>query len=92
MTTTYAPQTTTATMERIAAGVDPWIAYRDFLEDWTYLPDARPGLVAAKPVAAESEHDRWAALLAATAEALCERDGIPVPAWTRDPAFCLAEP
>ncbi len=92
MTTTYAPQTTTATMERIAAGVDPWIAYRDFLAGWTYLPDARPGLVAAKPVAAESEHDRWAALLAATAEALCERDGIPVPAWTRDPAFCLAEP
>ena len=27
MTTAYAPQTTTATMERIAAGVDPWIAH-----------------------------------------------------------------
>lgn len=33
MTTAYLPQTTVDTMARIAAGVDPWIAFRDFLED-----------------------------------------------------------
>ena len=30
MTTAYQAQTTVDTMARIAAGVDPWIAYRDF--------------------------------------------------------------
>ena len=46
MTTPFAPQTTADTMARIAAGVDPWIAYRDFLEDWTYLPDSQADLMA----------------------------------------------
>jgi hypothetical protein len=33
VTIEYDPQTTVDTMARIAAGVDPWIAFRDFLED-----------------------------------------------------------
>jgi hypothetical protein len=78
-------------MARIAAGVDPWIAYRDFLEDWTYQPVARAHL-AAEPPPTRRAHRRWASLLAATVEALCERDGLPVPPWTQDPAYRLRTP
>ena len=92
MTTTYLPQTTVDTMARITAGVDPWIAYRDFLEDWTYLPESRPGLMARKPGFLGEEQRRWAALLAASIEALCTRDGLVAPAWTRHRDYRLTEP
>jgi len=92
MKTAYRPQTTSETMARIAAGVDPWIAYRDFLEDWTYLPESRRDLVAARPPWTRREHERWASLLAATVEVLCAREDLPVPAWTSDPRYRLAEP
>jgi hypothetical protein len=92
VTTLYQPQTTSDTMARIAAGVDPWIAYRDFLEDWTYIPESRTDLIVAKPAFGRSEHQQWASLLAATVEALCLRDGIPVPSWTADPGFHLTDP
>ena len=92
MTTLYQPQTTSDTMARIAAGVDPWIAYRDFLEDWTYIPGSRTDLIVAKPAFERREHRQWASLLAATVESLCVRDGVPVPSWTGDPAFQLADP
>lgn len=91
MTIAYVPQTAADTMARIAAGVDPWIAFRDFLEDWTYLPESRIGLAAQPPPFADEEQRRWAALLAATVEELCARDGLVVPAWTRDPVFRLDE-
>ena len=89
MTTGYLPQTTVDTMARIAAGVDPWIAFRDFLEDWTYLPDSRLGLAAQSPAFANEDERRWAALLAAAVEALCERDGLATPGWTSESAFRL---
>ncbi|MBA3877958.1 MAG: hypothetical protein C0498_13740 [Anaerolinea sp.] len=92
MTITYRPQTTVETMARIAAGVDPWIAYRDFLEDWTYLPESRAELMAMKPGFTGEAQRRWAALLAASVEALCARDGLVVPAWTRRREYRLAEP
>lgn len=92
MKTAYLPQTTADTMARISGGGDPWIAYRDFLEDWTYSPQARADLIAEEPRAAKAAHRRWAALLAASVEALCERDGLAAPAWTRDPQYRLAEP
>jgi hypothetical protein len=92
VTTTYLPQTVSDTMARIAAGVDPWIAYRDFLEDWTYLPEARRELGAAAPTFTRSEDRRWASLLAATVDALCTRGSLPVPAWTGDPGYRLEEP
>jgi hypothetical protein len=92
MTTMYQPQTTSDTMARIAAGVDPWIAYRDFLEDWTYIPESRTDLIAVKPAIGRGELHQWASLIAATVEALCLRDGVPVPSWTRDPAFRLTDP
>jgi hypothetical protein len=92
MTTAYQPQSTADTMARINAGVDPWIAFRDFLEDWTYLPATRPEMMAPRPPFAGDEERPWAALLAATVEVLCARDGLPTPGWTKEPAFSLAEP
>jgi hypothetical protein len=91
MTIEYLPQTSVDTMARIAAGVDPWIAFRDFLEDWTYLPESRAGLAARRPPFATEEQRRWAALLAASIEALCARDGLVAPEWTREPIFHLDE-
>ena len=84
MTTPYAPQTTADTMARIAAGVDPWIAYRDFLEDWTYLPESRADLMAREPSFADEEQRRWAALLAASVDALCARESTPRPFASRN--------
>lgn len=92
MTLAYRPQTAHDTMTRIESGVDPWIAYRDFLEDWTYIPDARTVLATAEPSPSDPKHLRWAALLAATVEALCDRDGLPVPTWTRRALYRLPEP
>jgi hypothetical protein len=92
MTTTYRAQTTVDTMARIAAGVDPWIAYRDFLEDWTYLPESRSSVIAQPPPFVGEEQRRWAALLAASVEALCTREGLPVPEWTGRRDFRLSEP
>jgi hypothetical protein len=92
MTTAYVPQTTVDTMARIAAGVDPWIAYRDFLEDWTYLPESRADLMTREPGFADEEQRRWAALLAASIEALCARDGLIAPAWTHHRDYRLDEP
>ncbi len=80
MTTMYVPQTTVETMARITAGVDPWITDRDFLEDWTFLPESRPELMARKPGFVGEEQHRWAGLLAASIEALCARDGLVAPA------------
>ena len=79
-------------MKRIEAGVDPWIAYRDFLEDWTYLPAARAAIIVDEPRFSDPQHLRWAALLAASVEALCLRDGMAVPGWTKRPRYCLPEP
>lgn len=91
MTIEYLPQTSVDTMARIAAGVDPWIAFRDFLEDWTYLPESRAGLAAGRPPFATEEQRRWAALLAASIEVLCAREGLVVPPWTGEPCFRLDE-
>ena len=92
MTIEYAPQTAVETMARIAAGVDPWIAFRDFLEDWTYLPASRPELAAGRPPFTNEEERRWATLLAAAVVALCARDGLIAPDWAREPVFRLDEP
>ena len=92
MKAAYTPQTAAATMARIDAGVDPWIAYRDFLEDWTYIPAARASLADTIPMTTVDEHRRWIMLLAASIEMLCDRDGLDAPAWIMDPALRVAEP
>ena len=92
MTIEYVPQTAVETMARIAAGVDPWIAFRDFLEDWTYLPASRSELAAGRPPFDGEDERRWATLMAAAVAALCERDGLIAPGWTREPVFPLDEP
>ncbi len=74
------PQTTVDTMARIEARVDPWIAFRDFLEDRTYMPASRMELAAQRPPFAEADQRRSAALLAAAVESLCARDGLAPPA------------
>jgi len=92
MTAAYVPQTTAETMARIGVGVDPWIAYRDFLEDWTYLPESRAALMATRPRFSGEEQRRWTALLAASIEALCAREGLDAPAWTRHRVYRLSSP
>ena len=92
MSLTHRPQSVRDTIERIEAGVDPWIAYRDFLEDWTYIPGARRQLAQAEPLVSDPRHFRWATLLAATVEALCDRDGLPVPDWALRASYHLDEP
>ena len=92
MSLTYRPQTALDTIRRIEAGVNPWIAYRDFLEDWTYMPDARRGLAEEEPSVSNPIHLPWAALLAATVEALAERDGLSPPQWVSRSEYRLAEP
>ena len=92
MTIEYVAQTAVETMARIAAGVDPWIAFRDFLEDWTYLPVSRSELAAERPPFANEDGHRWATLVAAAVVALCARDGLIAPGWTGEPVFCLVEP
>ena len=92
MTIEYVPQTAVETMARIATGVDPWIAFRDFLEDWTYLPASRSELVAGRPPFDGEDERRWATLMAAAVAALCGRDGLIAPGWTGEPVFRLDEP
>ena len=79
-------------MARIAAGVDPWVSFADFLEDWTYSPDARSELIKMAPTFVGPEQRRWAALLAATAEVLCEREGQDPPYWTQAAVYRLPRP
>jgi hypothetical protein len=92
MTIEYVPQTAVDTMARIATGVDPWIAFRDFLEDWAYLPASRPELAEERPPFANEDERRWATPLAAAVVTLCARDGLIAPGWTREPVFRLDEP
>lgn len=79
-------------MARILAGVDPWVAYSDFLEDWTYIPEARADSIAEAPHFENADHHRWASLLAASVQALCEREGLATPAWTKRSDYQLSEP
>jgi hypothetical protein len=89
----YQPQTAADTFRLIAAGTDPWIAIGQFVDDWQRTDRSRrPALVEVPLAAAEAEQARWAALLAASVEWLCARDGHPFPAWTGRPEYRLPEP
>lgn len=79
-------------MARIAAGVDPWVSFSDFLEDWTYAPESRPELIEKAPTFVDAKQRRWAALLAATVEVLCERDGLDPPDWSQEAIYRLPRP
>lgn len=88
----YTAQTTTETMRRIESGVDPWVAFRDFLEDWTYMPQARAAMILDEPPVSRPVDRRWAVLLAGAIEALAERDGLAVPSWAQGARFSLTRP
>ena len=88
----YRPQTTVDTMARIEAGVDPWIAVRDFLEDWTYLPESRESSSSrtvrrSPPRMSAGGLPSWPPRSRPCAFAR----GSPFPAWTREPVFRLEE-
>jgi len=89
----YRAQTAAETMGLIVDGVDPWLAFDQFLDDWRRTtPAERPRLAMTPLPAVSAEHARWAALLAAAVDYLCTRDGFPAPVWTRRPEYTLPEP
>lgn len=89
----YQPQTAAETLRLIADGVDPWLAFGQFLDDWQRTDRSRRSSLAAEPLPEVSEeHRRWAALLAAAVEWLCVQDGLSIPAWTGRPEYRLPEP
>ena len=97
MSTTFeTPQTMTQAYQQICEGEEPWIALGNFRNAWYgYAKDRRAALV--REPLATSEQDRgdirrWSAFCAATVEFLCERYGVPCPAWVHDPCYTLATP
>ena len=89
----YQPQTAAETVRLIAAGTDPWLAIGQFLDDWRRTEVARrPSLVGEPPTEVSGSSRPWAALLAASVEWLCARDGLPFPPWTSRTEYRLPEP
>lgn len=82
--------------QQICAGEDPWTALGDFSHAWYgYAKDRRAALVIEPLVRPEQETEHthhWAAFCAASVEFLCERYGIPCPAWVHDPYYNLETP
>lgn len=80
--------------ERICDHQTPWVAIGDFLNDWwCFAVDQRRELIAAPlPAAPTPALQRWAAFCAATVEWLCQKDGVPCPAWTQMECYVLSEP
>jgi hypothetical protein len=77
-------------------GEEPWIALGNFRNAWYgYAKDSRAALVSeplAKPAQNTDHTRRWSAFCAATVEFLCERYGVPYPAWVHDPRYTLETP
>jgi hypothetical protein len=91
--TEYRPQTAAETLRLIQDTEDPWVPFCQFLDDWRRLDvGERSALCADAPPAVDGEHVRWAALLAASVEALCAADRLPFPTWTGRPEYRLKEP
>ena len=89
-------QTMAWAYQQICAGEDPWTALGNFKNAWyDYARDHRAALVSdplSKPER-DTEHTRhWAVFCAASVEFLCDRYGIPCPAWVCDPSYTLATP
>ncbi|MHB1415656.1 MAG: hypothetical protein ACYC1C_10410 [Chloroflexota bacterium] len=89
----YRPQTAAETLAQIVAGVEPWLAIGQFLDDWRETElSARWHLVNEPLPWVKGPHVRWAALLAATVDYLCVQDGVPTPSWTKRSEYWLPEP
>ena len=89
-------QTIEVSFREICEGEDPWVPLGNFLNDFFgNYPERREGLVSdplQKPENLTPDGTRWAGFCAATVEHLCQKYGIPCPAWVNDPAYMLAEP
>jgi hypothetical protein len=90
----YRPQSAAVTMRLIRAGVDPWLAMGQFLDDWRRTDLAeRPRLVRNPPRPCESdEWLRYEALLAASVDFLCVEAGLRTPKWALSPSYRLPRP
>src|SRR5205807_9733958 len=81
--------------QRIMEGEDPFVAHGDLLENWQRTPHENRLAIVADPlpkVSPTQEEPEWAAFFVATIVQLCLTSGIPVPEWTKDPKYPLAEP
>ncbi len=98
MSTSLSPQyrwhTIEETFKQIRNKETPWVAIGNFLNDWwAYAIAHRKEMVETPlPPATTPTMHRWAAFCAAMVEWLCEQDGIPCPAWTKQECYILREP
>src|ERR1700680_1332401 len=86
-------QTIARAYQQICEGEEPWIALGNFRNAWYgYAKDRRAALVSealAPSVQESGDTRRWSAFCAATGEFLCDRYGVPCPAWVHDPRYTL---
>lgn len=91
-----APQSASATVERVVAGASGWVALGDFVDDWRRADRAgRVAMVDVEPAWPESvDSRRWAALVAATVDWLSRSSTPPLaaPPWARSRRYVLPEP
>jgi hypothetical protein len=71
----------------VKSGVEWELAWSEFLHEFFYW--RQPGFFALPPP--ESFSPGYRALLAGTAEFLCEEFGLPIPIWVFDPQYTLDE-
>jgi hypothetical protein len=83
----------------ISAGAEPWVALNEFLHEWSDYADSQRTELIFEPLptgassgASEPATWPWAVFCAATADWLCERDGMQRPAWVDDPVYTLTAP
>jgi hypothetical protein len=89
----YERQTAADTFRLIVRGVDPWLAFGQFLDDWRGADAAqRAGLIDEPLPDAPPEFVRWGALIAAAVDYLCAQEGRLAPSWTGRGVYRLAEP
>lgn len=89
----YQPLTAANALRGVSTGLDPWLCFGQFLDDWRREPiDRRSALVIEPLPTVSGEAVRWAALLAGAVDLLCVKDGLPVPLWTNRGEYRLAQP
>jgi hypothetical protein len=94
--TTYEPQTARQTLVRIRAGVEPWLAIGDLLDDWRRADHVTRARIIEEPLdqATSDDDQRWAVFIVAAVDQLAweSEPRIEPPAWVRDTRYVLSEP
>jgi hypothetical protein len=89
----WEPLTAADGVRMILGGVDPWLAFGQFLDDWRRTGLARrPDLVREPLPEVLPDLNRWAALFAAAVDSLCNQDGLAAPHWINRSEYRLPEP